>query len=936
MQDIKLLKPLNFFSLVLICFLKSSPLTYGQSTADAVETGMRSGTLDNGMRYLIHSKKAWEGQPVSMNLYVQCGAAMEQEGQTHMAHFIEHLPYAVLRDEAEENHEIVRDAIRMKDLYLQAATYKNVTPYYYKFDPESSALYTKGLDLFSRLIGGNLKPVPDVVMSEQGSLYQELVSKGDTKNSRVIAGLSNASPNPVSRESLYNHLKRFSWEKVSKFYKDWYHPERATFLLVGPLKDLDVVEQDIQDYFGTLKASIPKPWENYKSEYLKRPNQFLKLKKEEADEFEIQESEIYLYWRNQITAESELKALPQKWMTELFYDFIEDQLRQIPTSYARHYTVGINKGNEIAALGLEVTCFTERERESVREVAAALNELKEQGITKVVFQKQKQTVLDAINRTDTNALGAVLNTYDQRMLAEESLVFDQLALKKQWLNGLSYDTVNEELKAFLEDGPQDIGILAPKGAAVLNLSEAKFRRWLEEPNWKRTNGDEVQEAILIPDSVMARLPRTTSQDLGIDALGGRVIQLASGARVVLYPQEGNPLKLHGFRDVGALNLKEKEIPKAYLVPEWVHISGVGSHTHFELQHLLTDLGMIYGRALYVDEGECGIRLQAPAEGLEALLQLAHLYLSAPRENTEAFTYWKEDEFLFYKRPPYGREVHDLNVLSKKALFEADAGLTAAARYEAVQQSDLTEIKQIHQALFQHSQEFVFLLSGDFKVAEVLPLLETYLGNLPVSDHQIKQEEKEVNTLPKGPLTEVYTIPGILSSNLNLKIQYTYPIAREDWKSQVDLKLMSQVIATRLKELRNEKKRGLYLMGTLSYVDLKSQRGNLVLVLPTLKGMEDVLICDVEELITWFQEHPVSEQVFHSIKSNLYTSAIIGNSISDKAYRYYKWELETPKPEDVKDYINSLTAQDLQLMLQQKLVRSNRYIFMGQGSVKPLE
>ena len=938
MQDIKSLKSLNFISLVWICFLVYSPFMYGQSEADTIESGIRSGTLDNGMRYLIRSNAAWEGKLVSMHLYVQTGSAMEHKGQTDMAHFMEHLPYAVLRDEGEENYEIVKDAIRVKDLHLKATTYKRMTSYNYTFNPESTSLYKKGLSLFSRLIGGDLEPVPAIIKSEQGSFYQEYIYRNGpalyTKK-RLLNILSRAFSTAIRPRNYYEHLKGFDWDAVSTFYRNWYHPQRATLVMVGSITDLDRVEQDIKAYFGELKATPAKKLVYPQKEYLERPNQFVQLEMPEGEELEVAESEIFLYWRNHILRKAEPKALQQKWMYEMLYALIGDHLRQIPKTYDLHYKLGVDKSGDLPALGLNLNTFTGRERDAVEEVAAALNQLKTQGVDETAYQKYRQRILNAIERRDTNILEAVLSSYNQRMLAEESLEFDQFDLKKHWLNGLSYDTVNLELKAFLKAGPQDIGILAPKGAAVLDLSEAQFRNWLQGFEDSK-QAHEVHETTLIPDSLITQLPRVTSRDLGTDALGGQLIQLANGARVVLYPQEDAPLKLHGFRNVGAKNLNIEDFIKAQLIPEWVQTSGLGSFTQFELQRLLTDVGMIYGRSLYVNEHECGIHLQAPAERLEALLQLAYLNLSAPREDPEAFTYWKEDESLFYKRPPYGKEEFDLTVLSKKVLKDSNPGLTARERYRAVQRSNLDESKYIYQSLFQHPQEFLFVLSGDFKEAEVIPLLESYLGNLPVSDHQIKREEKEVNALPMGPLKKAYTIPGILPSDLKLKIQYTYPIAREDWQSQVDLKLMSQVIATRLKELRNVKNRGLYLMGTVSFVDLKSQRGNLVFTLPTLKGMEDVLISDVEELITWFQEHPVSEQELNSIKSNLYVSSIIGNSVSDKAYRYYKWELETPKPEDVKDYINTITAQDIQLMLQQKLVPACRYIFMGHGSATPLE
>ncbi|MFI8380596.1 insulinase family protein, partial [Leeuwenhoekiella sp. NPDC079379] len=660
MQDIKLLKLMNLFSLFRLlwsCFLLGSPFTYGQTQADTVETGTRSGTLANGMRYVIHSKEAWHGQTVSMNFYVHTGYHMEEEGQTDMAHFMEHLPYSVLREEAAAKPGVLLEAIQAQELPLQAGTNMEYTVYFYSFNSLESEIYTTGIQFFKRLLAGEFTPDPKIVKAEQGSFYQEYIHRNGAntfERKRILNKISNAITTPVYPERYYSHIKAFNWQQVESFYKDWYKPDRATLLMVGPITDLDEAEQNIVQYFEGLENHTSKEVENYKTEYLNRPNQYVKLEQYEEGEYKSRETVMHLFWRNTLPSKQTSKALLQKWMHELVYDLIGDHLRQIPTTYARHYSLGLDKGSDLPALGLELTCFTGREWESVQEVATALNQLKVQGITEVVFQKQKQNVLDALNRKDTNALGAVLRTYDQRMLAEESLEFDQLGLKKHWLNQLSYDTVNSELKAFLRTGPHDIGILAPKGAAVLNLSEAEFRSWLQENESGGTQSDELRETQLIPDSLIARLPRVTSQDLGSDALGGHVIQLGNGVRVVLYPQEGTPLKLHGFRELGAQNLKDKDHTNAYLVPEWVQTSGIGSFTQFELQRLFTDLGMIYGRALYVNDEECGIHLKAPLVRLETLLQLAHLYLSNPREDPAAFRYWQEEEFFFYKRPPYGR------------------------------------------------------------------------------------------------------------------------------------------------------------------------------------------------------------------------------------------------------------------------------------------
>ncbi|MFD2826855.1 M16 family metallopeptidase [Leeuwenhoekiella polynyae] len=933
MQDIKRLKLLNFFSLICICFLMCSPFTYGQTQADTIETGVRRGTLDNGMRYIIHSKTAWEGQNVSMNLYVNTGHELEVEGQTDISHFMEHLPFAIFLDEATAAGGALLDAVHSGKYPWQGHTHARHTCYLFLFDTIGSEIYTAELDLLSRIIGGSLKPTPENLVAEHGSFYQEYIHRNGPlgyDEERLFWNLAKVYAPPVRPEYYYEHVKGFTWNEVSSFYKDWYHPKRATLMMVGPITDLDQAEQDIEAYFGKLKATPAKKLVYPQIAYLKSPNQFIQLEQLETDELELSETKIDLNWRNQIPPKAEPRALQHKWMYEMLYALIGDYLRQIPTTYRLHYKLGIDKEMRLPALRLNFTVFTGKEQEAVKQVIAALNQLKKQGVDEAAYQKYRQRELRAIDRRDTNALRSVLSTYDQQMLAEESLEFDQFALKKHWLTELTPAQVNTALNDFLKAGPQDIGIMAPKGASVLNLSETQFRSWLQEYERDSKQVDEVRETKLIADSLIAQLTQKDSKDLGSDALGGSVLQLANGTRVVLYPQEGAPLKLHGFRNVGASNLNKEDFIKAQLVPEWVHISGAGAYTHFELQQMLTDLGMIYGRALYVNQGESGIKLQAPPQRLEALLQLAHLFLSAPREDPEAFTYWQEDEYLFYKRPPYGREENDLQVLSKKELEGPNAGLTALARYEAVQQSTMSELKHIYQSLFQHPQEFLFLLSGDFKEAEVLPLLEIYLGNLPVSENQVKREEKKVNTLPIGLLEKVYTIPGILPSDLNLKIQYTYPIVRDDWKAQLNLQLMRDVINTRLWELRHVKKRGLYLIQAVAYTDLDLQRGNFAIMLPTVAGMENYLIKDMQELVSRFKEHPISVKELDAIKSRFYKMGITGKSILDKGYRYYKWDLQLPNVETVKAYLEGISPRDIQALIQEKLVPEHQYIFMGKG------
>ncbi|HCW63185.1 MAG: insulinase family protein [Leeuwenhoekiella sp.] len=928
MLDIKLLRITHW--ILSLGFMLCGLYTYGQAPGCDLAKGMRSGTLDNGMRYVVLSNEAWDGQPVLMNLYVGTGHSMEAEGQRDLSHYVEHLPFSVLREEAAAKAGAVQEAIRTQRLPLQAGTYLEHTVYNYEFDRVGSEVYTAGMDLFSRMIGGELQPSTSLLNSEQESFYQEYLYRQGYRaydESRVLALLSNAYPAPVNPDAYYEHIKDFEAEQVSQFFTDWYQPQRTTLLIVGAVEDLDAVTEDIKKYFGSLKAGDPNGYVTYKNDYLRRPEQFVQLKQWEQRGAIPVQTTIFLYWRNPEPAEDEKLALQQQWMNELVYTLLEKILRQSPTDYATHYELGIDKEGELPALGLRISCFTGREQPSIQEVMGEVNRLKKNGIAEADYEQYKEQLETHFKQRDTTSLQTVFRDYGQRILDLESLEFNMYTLKKEWIAALNYERVNTAFKAFLQAGPQDIAVIAPKGASVLTVTEDQFRSWFETAQSDIRPYDNTRVNPLITEDEVAALPEVGHRLAGFDTLGGMNLRLDNGVRVILYQQKGAPVQIHGFRKVGAGNLDAELNIKGYLVPAWVHQSGVGGFKPFELQDLLQRQGMIYGRALYVKDHECGIRLIAPPAGTEELLQLTYLYLTDVTEHPKAFTYWQEEEVLLYNNPPYG-EAYDFHVLSKRDKGDPDAGITALERYKAVQNTNRAELDSVYRSLFQKPQEFTFLISGDFKEADIIPLLKRYLGNLSGGNLAVYKNHQQEYNLVRAAVHKRYRISSMQPEAIKLKIVYSLPIAREDWKEQVALQLMHQVLKSKIPELRFLKKRGLYVNSVGSYVNYDLQQGNLSISLPTVDGMEAVLIQDVEELLKGFKERPLPEQVLKYLKKRIYLQGIVGRTVLDKAYRYYKWDTSLPELEEVQSYLEHLTPQDVQQLFEQKLVPEHRSVFIA--------
>ena len=197
------------------------------------------------------------------------------------------------------------------------------------------------------------------------------------------------------------------------------------------------------------------------------------------------------------------------------------------------------------------------------------------------------------------------------------------------------------------------------------------------------------------------------------------------------------------------------------------------------------------------------------------------------------------------------------------------------------------------------------------------------GNLAV----YKNHQQEYN-LVRAAVHKRYRISSMQPEAIKLKIVYSLPIAREDWKEQVALQLMHQVLKSKIPELRFLKKRGLYVNSVRSYVNYDLQEGNLSISLPTVDGMEAVLIQDVEELLKGFKERPLPKQELRYLKKRIYLQGIVGRTVLDKAYRYYKWDTSLPELEEVQSYLEHLTPQDVQQLFEQKLVPEHRSVFIA--------
>ena len=270
------------------------------SVQDATAQGLKGFKLKNGLTVYI-----WEDD-TKPDIYgmvgVKVGAANDPEELTGLSHYLEHMLfkgtqtisaadwakekplydqivalYDQMADETDPakkkslNAEINKLSIEaskfaaptefsnlteaMGGTGLNAATSYDETFYYSTFPP--SQLY-KWLDLNSERF---INPVFRGFQSELETVYEEFNMGQDEQGKRQSEFmLKHIFPNhPYSRSviGLQEHLKNPRLSGLIKFYNDWYVPENMVLILVGNVKQREVVGL-INDRFGRLKAK-PSP-----------------------------------------------------------------------------------------------------------------------------------------------------------------------------------------------------------------------------------------------------------------------------------------------------------------------------------------------------------------------------------------------------------------------------------------------------------------------------------------------------------------------------------------------------------------------------------------------------------------------------------------------------------------------------------------------------
>ncbi|MCX2838373.1 insulinase family protein [Salinimicrobium sp. MT39] len=811
------------------------------STAQSVlpvplDPDMRYGQLANGLTYYI---KALPGskEGVSMRLVHKVGSNDEREDEGDFAHAIEHLAFQSTKSFplGIENDERFNSS-GFGNYKVNASSGRRNTTYKFNIGEPSPEGLKLGFLWFKEIIQ-NLTLTKEDIESTRGEVREEYLGKVGTQLAYSIASskmYSRIFPCEESEEGLLDHYDYFSPEKIRKFYEAWYHPKLMALIIVGNIHDPVDVEKQVRSTFSIKpsKGLSVRP-QNCDSLYFEKAPQFVIVERKIDSNKLIQDksAEGHLIFRLpefQPRLES-IDRATKTFYLKMMLDILNERLREGSEKYEmkRPLIYDLYTQDLPSAMEIVFSFKNGAGKETVKKIAKVYHQLQKYGILESEFIKAKEKLLFKLDWLKEDQPEYWLQEIDSHFIRGEVLPAQKKLNILKYVDDLKMKNLNNFIKEHLVKSPEDIGFIAPAGHEALSFKEGEVRFWFVDAldeNIKPYKNTEVKT--LLSNEEVKSLEAVKFIDKGIEDFGAEKIILTNGVEVVILPTSSNDpvsqhrINLHGFRIGGAKFLTEDDYWSALNASQIVSNSGVNGLTNFEVNRILRHQNILAGAvAPYIDNAEHGIYGSAKPENLETILQLVYLFFTRPNMNKLAFENWKSEKIDWYLKSSADLYAADFNEARRRDLGDKNLQNSHNRRHLpagtlgilSLEETDYEKSFNIFRRFFGDAEGFTFLITGDFEIDEILPLVLKYLGNLPGPNlHKMPTENKN-STFPEGSTFQELSNKGNLNMP-NISYGTSFIIKPEDfydWKERMKIEVLGEVVRQKMWDLRFKKGYGLY-------------------------------------------------------------------------------------------------------------------------------
>ncbi len=926
----------QFLSLFLLLLAPAS--LFAQTVEQ--DASIRQGKLKNGLTYYIrHNAK--EAGLADFYIAQRVGSILEEPRQRGLAHFLEHMAFNGTKHFSGKGKQLGIvpwcETIGVKfGTNLNAYTSVDQTVYHIGSAPikregiiDSCLLVLNDWSQFINLD-------PKEIDKERGVIHEEW------RNRRTGMAMQRMMENVMPK--IYNGSKyedclpignmdivdNFPYQDLRDYYQKWYRPDLQAIVVVGDF-DVDMMERKIQKLFGKIKAH-KNPAERIYYPVNDNDKMIVAIEKDKEQPIILG----HLYMKSETTPDSEknsVKYQREDYINGLITYMLNGRLsekKQVANPPFMSATVKngaffVSRTKD--AFSLSISCKQDNVLGGVSVAVGEVERARQHGFTQSELERAKKLYLNAAERQlkmekdykNSHYVSQCVNNF----LEGEPILTPtyNLQLVKLFDGEVRLDEVNSQVGEIITDKNQVFIMYGPDKDGFVVPSESEIESTVLAAQQKHYDAYQEEQ---VPATLMAALPAPGKivSEKPYGKFGVTEIVLSNGMKVYVkstdYQADQITMSMRG--EGGTSVYGDEDIPNFAFLSGSITEAGVGDFTATRLRKALAGKSLKLAPSI-TSEGQ-RITGTSSVKDLETMLQLAHLYFTAPRKDSMAFEGMMNRNLSLLKNRNASSKVVYNDSLSA-TLYDHNVRM-APVTVEIAKKADYNRIFEIYRERFSDASNFKTVFIGKVDMAQLRPLLCQYLATLPSTHKAEKSNKANVPQIVKK--NEVVKFVHKQETPLaNVSVFYTANVPFSP-KNDLVLDMLTRVLQIAYTDSVREEKGGTYGVG-VSFNLEKEDNPNALLRISYKsdpKRYEELNPVIYKQLLNIADHGPVASSMD---KVKKYLKKQYGQmAITNDYWSYVIWHQLDDDADFDKDYskmVDNLTASDVQKMAKELLKQNHR-------------
>ena len=781
-----------------------------------IDPSVRKGVLENGITYYIrHNEEPKER--ASFYIMQNVGALLEEDNQNGLAHFLEHMAFngtehfpgkGIINTLQKNGVEFGRN--------LNAYTSFDETVYNISEVPTT----TDGLMDTCLLILHDwcnyLLLTDEEIDAERGVITEEWRTRR-TASRRMF----NEKMHLMMKDSKYTErdvigsldvIKNHDYATLRQFYHDWYRTDLQAIAVVGDF-DVDSMEAKIKELFAPIPA-VENPLERY---YVTIPFKEAPIFGVVTDK-EATRTSVNVTFKHEQTPKAERGLayyrlnIMRSLYEQMFSDRIKEIMQQEAPPFVSAYSAYAEYVNNLDLYYIETGAKKNEEDKALEAIMTENERVKRFGFTEGELERAKLNYLTSIEsaykQRDKISNDNFAREYARNFIDNEPIpgIEQELELVTAELPSISLKEINTLADAWISYEHMVVIVSGPEAEDVKHLTEEEAFGIIEQVRKAEIAPyeDKVSGASLLKEKPKGSKLIGTK---GLPILKAEEWTLKNGTRIVyrFSDIEKDRLYVSAISKGGTSLYNIADLPSAEMAGITAEF-GLSDYDPTTLQKMLAGKTVsISPNINTLNEGLSGF---SSPQDAETLFQLLYMTFVQPRFDSTIY----KSKLQQYKTYIENKKNDPRSIISDKTalITTGNNPRTILFNDDFIAKISLEKIEKIYRERFSDGDDFVFFVTGNMTKEEIMPLVETYIGGIPVKRGSEDWVDNGVE-MPDGQLKEAIKI-DMETPKSTVLIKYADAPLSYTPENILYAKLLSDILDLRYTEKIREEEGGTYGVG----------------------------------------------------------------------------------------------------------------------------